>query len=296
MRWCFVLTFKTRAEVVPGGWAMRSWRSVEGDCYQPEKLIACPLRTDQHRLSRASDLAEMVWRAWQHADDDAFKGLALRMRLQTADELMFMELGRKEGALSVYVEDLNFPFLVADPFSSTHREEVSAIQHVDALLAQAVTMGLEGITRSETGSSRHGLPLVLFKAAASDLKVLEMGMEVCNQLFAWPAKLAHDRVFSAATSEKLLVDGEYEFVLTWDRPVDEDLEFDFLRIGQAFIHHGAVASKSLLPSQRAMICGLCWVADLDLTSPTSPMLIEYGRHAGSEEEQGLVADFDSLSI
>lgn len=86
-----------------------------------------------------------------------------------------------------------------------------------------------------------------------------------NTIMLWPVKLLENSVLPAENKAKLIVDKECEFVAMWEHAMNDEDEFDALRVCKEAALFGAAASMRRGQSLRRVFCLgdnlKCWIAD-----------------------------------
>lgn len=152
---------------------MCAWAEQESGLMQTEKIVALPARADEHMVRHANNLAQLMWMAWLRSEGAEFARVEIRLRVLTANEAMFAEARRKDGALLVFVEDRQFPFLLCEPSFSSRLEGTEALDGMEKRLVASCEFVCLAVDRYEDGCSRHGLPLVIFTADPVAMQCLE---------------------------------------------------------------------------------------------------------------------------
>lgn len=289
-----MLTFKTRAESVPRGWTMRTWADPKEGLLQAEKIVACPERLDDYRVRCTVLLGQMTWLAWMRAED--LMVTEGRVCVATEQETMCMEIGRRMGAVLVFVEDLAPAFLSVSPHSASVLENSYALVQVEECIAMLATVGLPPVAREEFGSSRHGRALQVFRAEPAVLGMIEVDSTRCCTVLAWPILSDFACNFPPANYTKLIINGEYEFKMAWDTMLEVDGEYDARRVCEAILTLGATVGDQGGALQRALVClgNLCWAANLQC--PTGVIMIEGKKHCPLQapDKEDLVFKFEGL--
>lgn len=265
---------KDKAALIPNNWAMHTWTDVELTGAPETLLLAWPEHTDRHRQLRAKGLAALACLVVRRADEAGYGDAHMGARLELSDACIHFEMSSVKELLFLHVEEYVPSFVGASNFSSSHREDTSALDLITEGIKALSQEDAALIKCGQTGVPRHRLTIPFFQLPKVLLKRLVGQLMKSNTILFWPASMHMDCRLPAENKAKLTVDGMYELVVVWEHQVEEMEEYDITRICHELALLGA-ATNARWPAERMNLLYLgdkCWATNVQ--KPTSVLQVD----------------------